>query len=60
MTKANDKINSAANAAKVKTERVIDDIAGAVAHVADKAGRHVHDAGVKVKDAGEKLAKLAD
>ena len=60
MTKANDKINATAKAAKVKTDRVIDNIAEAVAHAADKAGRHVHDAGAKVKNAGYKLTKLAD
>jgi hypothetical protein len=67
MKNANDKIDSAAKAVKLKAENVIDDIAEAAVHVAAKAGRHVHDAGVKVKDAGqkvkdagEKLKKMAD
>ncbi len=60
MTNANDKIDLATKAAKLKAEKVIDDIAEVVVLAAAKAGQHMHDAGARVRDAGEKVRNAGD
>ncbi len=42
MTKADDKVDAAAAAARVKSGQVIDDVADLATRAAAKAGRHVH------------------
>jgi hypothetical protein len=60
MKNADAKIDQAARTAKLKADHVIDGIADAASRAATKVGQHVHDAGVTVKNAGDKLKKLAD
>ena len=60
MTKADDKVDAAAAAARVKAGQVIDDVADLATRAAAKAGQHVRAAGEKVKHAGERILKLAE
>jgi hypothetical protein len=57
---ASEKIDKLASAAKHKVESVIDDAHDVAASAAAKARKHVHDAGEKVKEAGEKIQKMVD
>jgi methyl-accepting chemotaxis protein len=54
------KIDEMAKTAKTTVERVIDDLVEVATLAAEKAGKHMHDAGEKVKDTGEKMMKLVD
>ena len=60
MTKADDKVDAAVTAARVKAGQVIDDVADLATRAAAKAGAQVHAAGEKVRDAGEKLGAASD
>jgi hypothetical protein len=56
----NHKIDELGKTAKTKVEQVIDDIVEVATLAAEKAGKHMHNAGATVKDAGEKMMKLVD
>ena len=60
MTKASDKIDAAAAAAKQKADQLIDDAARLAAKVAAKAAPKVHAAGDKMKRTGDRILKLAE
>lgn len=54
------KIDEMAKNAKTTVEKVIDDFVEVATLAAEKAGKHMHDAGEKVKHTGEKMMKLVD
>ena len=60
MTKADDKIDATAAAAKGRAGKVIDDVADLASRAASKAKHQARVAGEKVKHAGERILKLAE
>jgi hypothetical protein len=56
----NDKIGELSKTGKARIGTAIDDVADVASHAAEKGKKLAHDAGEKVKDAGEKILKLVD
>jgi hypothetical protein len=54
------RIDEMARTAKSRFDKIIENVADAASHAAEKAGTHVQHAGEKVTHVGEKMAKLGD